>query len=143
MAKRVYPETCRPQVQLRMENVCSRVCNHMSALTQVQSLNLYYLQGQKNPSPVISLQYCQAGTMPSSSWQNLLRRKTLSTQAPLESCKSRSAKYELTIKRNSKYRKKQLIVSDRQKTDELDFQGYQIKNVYRVKEGMGQKRKID
>lgn len=86
LAKRVYPETCRPLVQLRMENVCSRVCNHTSALTQVQSLNLYYLQGPQIPSPVISLQYCQVGAMPSSSWQNLLRRKTLSTQAPQESC---------------------------------------------------------
>lgn len=46
-------------------------------------------------------------------------------------------------KQNSKSRKKQLIVSDRQKTDKLDFQGYQIKNVYRIKEGMGQKQKTD
>lgn len=45
------------------------------------------------------------------------------------------------IKQNPKYRKKQLIVSDRQKTEKIDFQGYQIRNVYRIKEGMGQKQK--
>lgn len=87
-------ETCLSQVQLRMENVCPRACNHTYALMLVKSLNLYYLQGQKNPRPS---NYFHVGNMLPRTWQNLLRRETLSTQAPQEIYKSRSAKYELTI----------------------------------------------
>lgn len=71
-------------------------------------------------------------------WQDLLRRKILSTQAPQEIYKSRSAKCELTIKKSFFPTQKQLIISERQKTG---FQGYQMKknmhagNVYRNKRG--------
>lgn len=43
--------------------------------------------------------YFHAGDMLPGTWQNLLRRKILSTQAPQEIYKSRSARCELTIKK--------------------------------------------